>query len=282
MKVFVFDNKKCNGCYGCQLACKDEHVGNDWSPIAAPQPDTGHFWCRMNEVTHGQVPKVRIEYWPTICNHCDNAPCIEAAPDAVYRRDDGLIVIDTEKAKGNKTLVNACPYNTIYWNEELGLPQKCTGCAHLVDEGMLPHCVDLCATGAWRFGEEADFASELNDCVLKTNSANGGRVYYKNMPKLFISGDVWDPEANEIIQDATVLLYCENGKFLGETKTDGFGDFWFRGLDPGKYTVAVEALGFNGETRDVVLDKSLNIGDFPLTIDEVSRTMMPSVYKINK
>ena len=32
MKVFTFDAARCNGCYNCQIACKDEHVANDWTP----------------------------------------------------------------------------------------------------------------------------------------------------------------------------------------------------------------------------------------------------------
>ena len=35
MKRIVFDASLCNGCYGCQFACKDEHCGNDWRPIAS-------------------------------------------------------------------------------------------------------------------------------------------------------------------------------------------------------------------------------------------------------
>ena len=37
-KVFVFDAAKCNGCRNCQIACKDEHVDNEWAPWAKPQP----------------------------------------------------------------------------------------------------------------------------------------------------------------------------------------------------------------------------------------------------
>lgn len=83
---------------------------------------------------------------------------MDAAPDAVYRREDGLVIIDPAKAAGHSELVDACPYGAIYWNDDLGLPQKCTGCAHLVDAGALPHCVDACATGALQFGEEEDLA----------------------------------------------------------------------------------------------------------------------------
>ena len=64
MKAFVVDLGKCNGCYACQLACKDETVGNEWPPYSKPQPDTGQFWLKMFEKTHGQVPKVRVEYRP--------------------------------------------------------------------------------------------------------------------------------------------------------------------------------------------------------------------------
>ena len=42
-KTFVIDAAKCSGCYNCQIACKDENVGNDWSPYAKPQPEIGQF-----------------------------------------------------------------------------------------------------------------------------------------------------------------------------------------------------------------------------------------------
>ena len=32
MKAFVIDVSRCNGCYCCQISCKDEHVDNAWAP----------------------------------------------------------------------------------------------------------------------------------------------------------------------------------------------------------------------------------------------------------
>lgn len=125
-KTFIFDAAKCNGCRNCQLACKDEHVDNEWLPYSKPQPDTGQFWTRIEERIRGQVPKVKIAYIMHMCQHCDGAPCMSAAPEAVYKRDDGLVIIDPSKAKGHKELVEACPYGAIFWNEELEIPQKCT------------------------------------------------------------------------------------------------------------------------------------------------------------
>ena len=101
-KTFIFDAAKCNGCRNCQLACKDEHVDNEWLPYSKPQPDTGQFWTRIEERIRGQVPKVKIAYIMHMCQHCDGAPCMSAAPEAVYKRDDGLVIIDPSKAKGHK------------------------------------------------------------------------------------------------------------------------------------------------------------------------------------
>ena len=68
-KVFLVDVAKCNGCYNCQIVCKDEHCGNDWRPYAAPQPETGQFWMRLEEKTRGQVPVVKVAYKPVMCGN---------------------------------------------------------------------------------------------------------------------------------------------------------------------------------------------------------------------
>lgn len=266
MKVFVFDSAKCNGCYGCQLSCKDEHADNDWTPYAKAQPDTGHFWLKLHEKVHGQVPKVRVEYWPVPCMHCDKPACMGIVDGAVYKRDDGLVIIDPEKALGARELADSCPYGAIYWNEKLNLPQKCTGCAHLIDAGKPPHCVDLCATGAWRFGEKEDFAEEISqaECLMPEEGLEP-RVYYLNLPKLFIGGEVWDPKENEVIEGASITLENEEDGAIWETQSDEFGDFWFRRLEPARYELRIKAKGFKEHTETGInLGKSLNIGDFPL------------------
>ncbi len=95
MKVFVHDSSYCNGCYCCQIACKDEHVANDWTPYAKPQPEIGQFWLKLTETVRGQVPRVKVAYYPILCNHCQDAPCMDACKieGAIYRRADGLVKI---------------------------------------------------------------------------------------------------------------------------------------------------------------------------------------------
>lgn len=267
MKVFVIDEAKCNGCHNCQIACKDEHCGNDWGAISAAQPLTGQFWTKVDEKTVGQTPKVRVDYHVSRCNHCENAPCMAAATDgAVYRREDGLVIIDPEKAKGQRAIVDACPYGMVYWNEELELAQKCTGCAHLLDAGEQPHCVDVCTTGALRFGEYEDFADELADAtVMRPELGCGPRVYYLNVPKPFYAGDVWDPESDECVEGAKVTITRGLDGASFEQATDIYGDFWFDGQELGDHELAIEAEGYQPLTHHFKAGESLNLGSFALT-----------------
>lgn len=267
-KVFVFDVSKCSGCRNCQIACKDEHVDNDWSPYAKPQPDTGQFWNRIEEKVRGQVPKVKVAYTLRMCQHCDDAPCMKAARDAVYKRDDGLVIIDPEKAKGCEELVGACPYGAVFWNKELEIPQKCTGCAHLVDAGQVPHCVDVCSHGAIRFGDEEDFAEEIARAeALDSERADRDRprVYYLNLPKRFLAGIVIDPEEDEVIIGAKVTAENVNTGEVLVTQTDEFGDFWFHQVDAAAWRVYVEADGYMTRVFDeTTVEEDRNTGPLEL------------------
>jgi hypothetical protein len=60
----------------------DEYVGNDWPGYSKPMPKHGHKWINILQKERGQVPMIDIAYVPTMCNHCDNAPCIEKAGGA--------------------------------------------------------------------------------------------------------------------------------------------------------------------------------------------------------
>lgn len=268
MKVFIVDIAKCNGCHNCQIACKDEHVNNDWTPVAKPQPDTGHFWLKLNQTVHGQVPKVNIEYEPRLCMHCAEAPCMQAASDgAVYRRSDGLVVIDPARAGGQRQIMEACPYGVVYWNDELNIPQKCTGCAHLVDEGKEPRCVDACPTGALLFGDEQHYKELIAQAeVLNPEYGAKPGVYYLNRPKLFVAGEIYDPDEDECLRDVEVTLTDEQNGRVYAQKTDRFGDYWFKKLSAGVYTLKAAKPGYQSyEKSSIVLSQSLKIEDIALT-----------------
>ena len=191
---------------------------------------------------------------------------MKAAKDgAVYRRDDGLVLIDPVKAKGQKQIVDACPYHAVFWNEELQVPQKCTGCAHLLDGDepiKVPRCVDNCHVNVIMFGEEEDLDLEGTE-FLHPEYGTKPRVFYRGLPKKFIAGTVYDPEAKDIIEGAVCTVTGEAGTFTAET--DSWGDFWLRELPDADWTLTIEA-GGKKKVMDVsTKEKDLGLGDIALS-----------------
>jgi ferredoxin len=204
--------------------------------------------------------------------HCDDAPCIKASRGSIVKRPDGIVVIDPGKAKGQKELAKACPYEMIWWNEEQDVPQKCTFCAHLIDQGWKqPRCVQACPTGALRveYVEEAEMSRIIESEkleVLKPESQTRPCVYYKNLyryNKCFIAGSVEVNEAGvaDCAEGAKVTLRRSQQK-LEDTVTDNFGDFKFDKLaeNSGQYIIDIELKGQKKATVSVELTTSQNVG----------------------
>ncbi len=223
----IIDVAECTNCNLCTLAVMDEYVGNDWPGYAAPMPKHGHKWINILQKERGQVPMIDIAYVPTMCNHCDDAPCMAKAGDAVKKREDGIILIDPEKAKGRKDLVESCPYGHIWWNEELQLPQIWPFDAHLLDQGwQQTRGQQSCPTGAMRAikVEDAEMARMARDEgleVMKPEAGTRPRVYYRNLwrySKCFIGGSL-AAEANGVVdcvEGASVRL-MKGGDSVAET-----------------------------------------------------------------
>ena len=265
----IIDVSKCTGCYNCFLTCRDEFAGNDYPGYSAAQPMTGMNWMRVIEKERGQYPVVKVAYTPVPCMHCEDASCIKAAKKkAVYRRPDGIVIIDPAKAKGQTQIVNACPYRVIEWNEEKQIPQKCTLCAHMLDNGeKVPRCVESCPTEALVFGDLDDPKSEISKLsasssteVLHPEFDMNVKVRYIGLPKKFIAGTVVYGDIDEVAVGLTVTL-SNNGDKLS-TETNGFGDFEFEGLaDNVDYKLVVEAPGYKSKSikvktmKDVTLDE---------------------------
>jgi len=196
--------------------------------------------------------------------HCDEAPCL-TADGAVYKRADGLVIIDPVKAAGRKGIVTSCPYNAIYWNDEKQLAQKCTGCAHLLDDGWKDtRCSQVCPTEAIRLvlAEDAEMAAMIAAEGLERYRDSLGtkpRVYYKNLyrwEKAFVACAVVCGDTDECAEGAKATVELD-GAVVGEATSNNFGDVLVDKLEPGKeYAVTVAAAGYKPVTLAVQLEES--------------------------
>ena len=269
----IIDVEKCEDCNNCFLSCKDEHMDNHFPGYSAPQPLHGHRWMNIMRQERGQFPLIDVAYLPVPCMHCDSAPCIRAAKDgAVYKRDDGIVLIDPDKAKGQEDLVKACPYGAIWWNEDKKVAQKCTFCAHLLDEGWRSlRCVQACPTGALHVIHAE--ASEMDAIILSENLEifhpeyrTAPRVYYKNLyryMRCFIAGSVaFEKDGSTDCAEGASVILSKGDDLIAETRTDNFGDFKFDDFEEGSGTYDLELVykDFEGKKMDVELSTSRNVG----------------------
>jgi Fe-S-cluster-containing dehydrogenase component len=272
--TMLVDVALCHDCNNCFLACKDEFVGNDWRPYAAAQPWHGHRWIDLIRKEDGQFPKVRVTYLPLLCQQCEDGPCQSAGPPgAVYRRDDGVVVIDPDKVAGAEEIVGACPYGAVYWNEDEQLAQKCNGCVHLLEAGWKDtRCTQACPTGALqlRFLDEAETEKLKVDEGYEEyllGLTRGHRVLYKNLhrwTKLFLAGGVVAADTDDCVEGARVVLR-RGDHVVTETTTDAFGDFTFDSLEPAAdYAVSIQLAGYSPREAEIDLIESFNLGSIPL------------------
>ncbi len=187
---FIIDNRRCIGCHACTVACKSEHE----VPIGV-----NRTWVKYIE--KGQFPNSRRLFSVMRCNHCDNAPCVEICPvTALFRRPDGIVDFDNRRCIGCKACMQACPYDALYIDPNTNTAAKCNYCAHRIDVGLEPACVNVCPTQAIISGDLDD--PESNISQLKSRQQVTARKTEKGtLPSLFYidaDSDSLDPVATEV------------------------------------------------------------------------------------
>ena len=140
--AMVVDTRRCVGCSACVFACMSENnvpegYSRDWI---------------VREV-QGVFPNLNAEIRSERCNHCENAPCVNACPtNASHIAEGGIVIVQRNMCTGCKACIAACPYDARYVHPE-GHVEKCTFCHHRTTNGIDPACVSVCPTNALTFGD---------------------------------------------------------------------------------------------------------------------------------
>ena len=199
----VINLAKCMRCHACVAACRIEHF--------LPMDIT---WVKLIAYEVDEAGVVDVSTYPVRCNQCADAPCVHACPtEATHQREDGIVVVDSNKCIGCRYCVIACPYqNRTFFSKDKdpgyfpgyertrfekkgqklyphqrGTTEKCNFCVERVDAGMsrgltpgidrdaTPACVNTCQARALTFGDLDDPDSNVSRLIRERNGLPAAR-----------------------------------------------------------------------------------------------------------
>ena len=95
------DQKRCIGCYACEVHCKAEHnvpVGPQFNAIIAVGPKLVD-----------NVPRISFVYM--LCYHCAKPVCVNVCPTGAMQKrgKDGIVFVEGALCIGCKSCITAFP-----------------------------------------------------------------------------------------------------------------------------------------------------------------------------
>ncbi len=159
--AFHVDLSSCTGCKACQMACIDKNdleLGQRWRRV---YEFTGGDWVKMG---NAYINSVFTYFTSVSCQHCEDPICVNVCPSgAMHKREDGIVLVDTQKCLGCRYCEWACPYGSPQYNPTLGKMGKCNFCYDLIDAGGKPACVEACPMRALDFGPLDEMVARYGD-----------------------------------------------------------------------------------------------------------------------
>lgn len=124
-QAITVDTPVCTGCRVCEMICSLFHEG-------AVNPEKS-----LVRITDNYDQSL---FEPHLCQLCQPPDCVNACPLNALQQDPatGLIKVDASLCDGCMACVEACPYDAIWWSDELERLFVCDRC------GGDPQCVQVC------------------------------------------------------------------------------------------------------------------------------------------
>ena len=232
--AMVIDLQRCTGCGGCALSCKSEN-----------NVQRGNAWASRKIKTTGKFPNVRFEFIPTLCNQCENAPCVKGCPTKAMHKGYGNITMHCpEKCIGCRTCIAMCPYDVIsihgeephaHWKSEDALIKGCTSSPKEVTEkvkgNVIPYYND--AREKFTHGSGLRYKGIVEKCTLCDHRVKKGLLPHCVLScpaNARVMGDLNDPNSA-----ASKLLAKYRPWRLKEHLGTEPKVFYIRDFNPGAY-----------------------------------------------
>lgn len=232
--AMVIDLQRCTGCGGCALSCKSEN-----------NVQRGIAWASRKTKTVGKFPNVRFEFIPTLCNHCENAPCVKGCPTKAMHKGYGNITMHSpKKCIGCRTCIAMCPFGVVsihgeephgHWKNEEVLIKGCTSSPKELNEkvggNVIPYYND--AKEKSMPGSGLRYKGIVEKCTLCDHRVKKGLLPHcvQSCPaNARIMGDLNDPNSK-----ASKLLSKYRSWRLKEHLGTEPKVFYIRDFNPGAY-----------------------------------------------
>ncbi len=196
--AMVIDLNTCVGCNACMAACSMENQTPVWS---------NRWRTYVHDQEIGTGDDIHRRFFPRLCNHCDNPPCMSVCPTgATIKKETGVVVVDEKLCMGCQACAMACPYGARYavtyddvcqgqeffgndYRREHPSMDKCSFCSHRVEKGLKPACVETCVGSARLFGD-LDNPDDPVTQLVASGIAQPLLPHIGTAPNLFYTNDI--------------------------------------------------------------------------------------------
>jgi Fe-S-cluster-containing dehydrogenase component len=218
--VYALNLTRCIGCRRCVHACVAENNQSrdpeiQYIRVLEMPRGTMDIEEGNHHYDRATVPDKDHFYMPIQCHQCANPPCVKVCPvEATWQEPDGITVVDYDWCIGCRYCEAACPYwarrfnfskptlpkadlnpNMSYLSNRprhKGVMEKCHFCLHRTREGKMPACLEVCPTGARKFGNVLDPKSEVSE-ILRSKRIFVLKAELGTLPRFFYYFDERDP-----------------------------------------------------------------------------------------
>jgi carbon-monoxide dehydrogenase iron sulfur subunit len=156
MRQVFIKEQFCIGCHLCEVYCQRQQ---------AKSADLIKAFKRERR----PLPRLRVEARGVLsfsvrCQHCDDAPCIQACLTGALSRDpvSSLVTVDKERCIGCGTCLLVCPLGALSLD---GAQKKMVKC-DLCQGEEIPACVANCPNEALVYVEVHDESSRIENRVI--------------------------------------------------------------------------------------------------------------------
>jgi Fe-S-cluster-containing dehydrogenase component len=174
-RAVLVDTTLCKGCRACEAACSEANH----NPAPPPAPEVLDTDRRTSPGAFTVVnragenaPDGSRRFAKQQCMHCVAPGCASACPvKAIEKQPSGPVTYDATKCMGCRYCMVACPFGVPKYEYEALAPRvrKCTFCFERQLQGKGPACVEVCPTGALKFGTRAELLDEAKRRVYGTD-----------------------------------------------------------------------------------------------------------------